>query len=330
MVVEDLGQGARIQGRRFELGEGQEMARMIHRTARTRREKVMTGGAAPDQAGQLSVHELFRIAGCHRVDRRSACGADHTRGNRAIQEGGSRGPLNQAVSLGNIVSVLPDAGIEAAFLLHIPEHAAGGILGEALGHEVVADILGIGRHLRRGQGGGPRTNRGVGLAGHDASAVYLGTRPHLVSAPSSRRPVHIGSVGSTAGREVHIVAGQLDAVPAGGGHKIDLGIGLIAAPGVNVAVVLAGAGAVGVERKAVVHIGLHEHAGPQRVNDPGLLIRAAVRPEGHVLVVLQAGDAVAVNIQALTCGNIGDFVVCHDFELLSTNRSRLVVNAFVK
>lgn len=287
------------------------MARMIHRTARTRREKVVTGGAAPDQAGQLSIHKLFRVAGCHCVDRRSACGADHTRSNRAIQEGGSRSPLNQAVSLGNIVSVLPDAGIEAALLLHIPKHTAGSILGEALRHEVVADILGIGCHLRRGQGGGPRTNRGVGLAGHDASAVYLGTRPYLVSAPSSRRPVHIGTVGSATGREVHIVVGQLDAVPARGGHKVDLGIGLIAAPGVNVAVVLAGAGAVGVERKAIVHIGLHEHAGPQRVNDPGLFIRAAVRPDGDVLIIAQVGDVVAIDVQTLARSNVGDFVICH-------------------
>ncbi len=154
--------------------------------------------------------------------------------------------------------------------------------------------------------------------------------PHLAGRPSKGGPVHVGPVGSAAGSQVHVVVGQLDAVPAGGGHEVDLGIGLVAAPGVDVTVVLAGAGAVGVECKALVHRGLHEHADPQRVDVPGLLGGAAVSPKGHVLVVLQAGDVVAVNIQTLVGGNIDDFIVCHDFELLSTNRSRLVVNAFVR
>lgn len=141
--------------------------------------------------------------------------------------------------------------------------------------------------------------------------------PHLAGRPSKGGPVHVGPVGSAAGSQVHVVVGQLDAVPAGGGHEVDLGIGLVAAPGVDVAVVLAGAGAVGVECKALVHRGLHEHAGPQRVDVPGLLGGAAVSPKGHVLIVLQAGDVVAVNIQTLVGGNIDDFIVCHDFELLS-------------
>lgn len=141
--------------------------------------------------------------------------------------------------------------------------------------------------------------------------------PHLAGRPSNGGPVHVGSIGSAAGSQVHVVVGQLDAVPAGGGHEVDLGIGLVAAPGVDVAVVLAGAGAVGVKPKAVVHGGLHNHAVPQRVDDPGLLRGTAVRPKGHVLIVLQAGDVVAVNIQTLVGGNIDDFIVCHDFELLS-------------
>ena len=141
--------------------------------------------------------------------------------------------------------------------------------------------------------------------------------PHLGGRPGDRGPVHICPVASAAGSQVHVIVGQLDAVPAGGGHEVDLGIGLVAAPGVDVAVVLAGAGAVGVEPKAVVHGGLHDHAVPQRVDDPGLLRGTAVRPKGHVLIVLQAGDIVAVNIQTLVGGNIDDFIVCHDFELLS-------------
>lgn len=141
--------------------------------------------------------------------------------------------------------------------------------------------------------------------------------PHLGGRPGDRGPVHIGPVVSAAGSQVHVIVGQLDAVPAGGGHKVDLGIGLVAAPGVDVAVILAGAGAVGVEPKAVVHGGLHDHAVPQRVDAPDLLRGAAVRPKGHVLIVLQAGDVVAVNIQTLVGGNIDDFIVCHDFELLS-------------
>ena len=141
--------------------------------------------------------------------------------------------------------------------------------------------------------------------------------PHLGGRPGDRAPVHIGPVASAAGSQVHVIVGQLDAVPAGGGHKVDLGIGLVAAPGVDVAVILAGAGAVCVEPKAVVHGGLHDHAVPQRVDDPGLLRGAAVRPKGHVLIVLQAGDIVAVNIQTLVGGNIDNFIVCHDFELLS-------------
>ena len=141
--------------------------------------------------------------------------------------------------------------------------------------------------------------------------------PHLGGRPGDRGPVHIGPVVSAAGSQVHVIVGQLDAVPAGGGHKVDLGIGLVAAPGVDVAVILAGAGAVGVEPKAVVHGGLHDHAVPQRVDDPGLLRGTAVRPKGHVLIVLQAGDVVAVNIQTFVGGNIDNFIVCHDFELLS-------------
>lgn len=141
-----------------------------------------------------------------------------------------------------------------------------------------------------------------------------GTGPHLVCPPGSRSPVHVGTVGSTGGREVHIVVGQLDAIPARDGHKVDLGVGLIAAPGIDITVVLAGAGPIGVERKAGVHGGLDKHASAQGVDDPGLLSGATVRPEGDVLVIAQAGDVVAIDVQTLARSNVGDFVVSHSVD----------------
>ncbi|WP_162001117.1 hypothetical protein, partial [Akkermansia muciniphila] len=161
----------------------------------------------------------------------------------------------------------------------------------------------------------------VGTGGWARTIIHKDIAPELIAAAICRCPVNVCAVCRRSGSEVTVgIIGQTDLIVASRRLKGKRCVGLVSSSRENIAVPI-GARAIWVEPEMRIDCGLYQGA-PYipwdiRIEEPSLFQRAAVGPNGNILVIGEGSNIAPLDIKALPGAYVCKFITrCHFIRLL--------------